>query len=43
MAECLAMELLLAFRKEGSARLKRDELHSKALENKNNVGGYRLR
>ena len=28
MAECLALELLLAFRKEGSARQKRERMHA---------------
>lgn len=40
MAECLALELLLAYRKEGAARQKRDDLHKLALENKANVAGY---
>lgn len=43
MAECLALELLLAYRKEGSARAKRDEMHKTALENKSNVSGYSLK
>jgi len=42
MAECLALEILLAYKKEGSARQKRDELHKLALENKANVAGYRV-
>lgn len=42
MAECLALELLLAYRKEGAARQKRDDLHKVALENKSNVAGYRV-
>lgn len=37
MAECLALEFLLAYQKKGSARLKRDELHKQALENRANV------
>lgn len=40
MAECLALELLMAYRKEGAARQKRDDLHKLALENKANVAGY---
>ena len=40
MAECLALELLLAYKKEGGARQKRDDLHKLALENKSNVAGY---
>jgi small subunit ribosomal protein S7 len=35
--ECLAEELLAAYRQQGGARAKRDELHKLALENKGNV------
>lgn len=35
--ECLALELLLAYQKKGSARAKRDELHKLALDNRANV------
>jgi ribosomal protein S7 len=42
MAECLALELLMAYKKEGSARQKRDDLHKLALEHKANVAGYKL-
>uniref|UniRef100_A0A7S0S0Z5 Small ribosomal subunit protein uS7 domain-containing protein n=1 Tax=Chlamydomonas leiostraca TaxID=1034604 RepID=A0A7S0S0Z5_9CHLO len=37
MAECLAIELMLAARKKGSAREKRDALHTLAIENKANL------
>ena len=37
MHECLALELLLAYQKKGSARAKRDELHKLALDNRANV------
>jgi small subunit ribosomal protein S7 len=37
MAECLAEELLLAARKEGSARARRDEMHRLAVENQANM------
>ncbi|KAG1668527.1 hypothetical protein FOA52_012121 [Chlamydomonas sp. UWO 241] len=43
MAECLALELLLAYRKEGSARAKRDDVHKVALDNKANVAGYNIK
>ncbi len=35
--ECLAEELLAAYRQQGGARAKRDDLHKVALENKGNV------
>lgn len=37
MAECLALELLMAYQKRGSARQKRDDLHKLALNNRANV------
>lgn len=37
MHECLALELLLAYQKKGSARQKRDEMHRMALLNRPNV------
>ncbi|KAI8465505.1 MAG: ribosomal protein S7 domain-containing protein [Monoraphidium minutum] len=36
-AECLALELLLAFQKRGPARQKRDDLHKLALQNRANL------
>jgi small subunit ribosomal protein S7 len=36
-AECLALELLLAYQKRGGARQKRDDLHKLALQNRANV------
>jgi small subunit ribosomal protein S7 len=36
-AECLALELLLAYQKKGAARQKRDDLHKLALQNRANV------
>jgi small subunit ribosomal protein S7 len=36
-AECLALELLLAYQKRGAARQKRDDLHKLALQNRANV------
>eukprot|EP00798_Chlamydomonas_sp_ICE-L_P019465 gene19465-26126_t len=39
ISECLALELLLASKKEGQARQKRDDIHKLALENKGNIGG----
>ncbi|KAF8063017.1 RPS7 [Scenedesmus sp. PABB004] len=36
-AECLALELLLAFQKKGAARQKRDDLHKLALANRANA------
>ncbi len=37
MAECLALELLLAYRKQGTARGKRDDMHKVALDNRANI------
>lgn len=37
MAECVAIELMLAARKKGAAREKRDALHTLAIENKANL------
>lgn len=37
IAECLALELLLAYQKKGSARQKRDDVHRTALLNRPNV------
>mmetsp|Transcript_24596 Transcript_24596/g.53731 ORF Transcript_24596/g.53731 Transcript_24596/m.53731 type:complete len:222 (-) Transcript_24596:271-936(-) len=39
LAECLALELLLAYRKQGDARKKRDDMHLQALDNRSNVAG----
>jgi small subunit ribosomal protein S7 len=36
-AECLALEVLLAYQKRGAARQKRDELHKVALQNRANL------
>lgn len=36
-AECLALELLLAYQKKGAARQKRDDIHKLALQNRANV------
>jgi small subunit ribosomal protein S7 len=36
-AECLALELLLAYQKRGAARQKRDDLHKLALQNRANI------
>jgi small subunit ribosomal protein S7 len=36
-AQCLALELLLAYQKKGAARQKRDDLHKLALQNRANV------
>jgi small subunit ribosomal protein S7 len=36
-AECLALELLLAYQKRGAARQKRDDLHKLALQNRANL------
>jgi small subunit ribosomal protein S7 len=36
-ADCLAMELLLAYQKKGAARQKRDDLHKLALQNRANL------
>jgi len=36
-AECLALELLLAYQKRGTARQKRDDLHKLALQNRANL------
>jgi len=36
-AECLAQELLQAYRMKGSARQKRDDMHKQALANRANV------
>jgi len=35
--ECLATEILLAYQKKGAARLKRDELHKLAMDNRANI------
>ena len=40
MAQCLAEEILLAYRKEGSAREKRDSQHTLAIENKQHATGF---
>jgi small subunit ribosomal protein S7 len=37
MAECLALEVLLAYQRKGSARQRRDELHQLAVQNKANM------
>jgi small subunit ribosomal protein S7 len=37
LAHCLALELLLAYQKQGSARQKRDDLHKLALLNRANM------
>lgn len=37
MAQCLAMELLLAYQKQGTVRQKRDDLHKLALANRANL------
>jgi small subunit ribosomal protein S7 len=37
MAQCLAMELLLAYQKQGGVRQKRDDLHKLALANRANL------
>ena len=37
MAQCLAMELLLAYQKQGAVRQKRDDLHKLALANRANL------
>lgn len=36
-AECLALELLMAYQKRGPARQKRDDLHKLALQNRANL------
>eukprot|EP00879_Flechtneria_rotunda_P009900 GHRR01010352.1.p1 GENE.GHRR01010352.1~~GHRR01010352.1.p1 ORF type:complete len:196 (+),score=53.10 GHRR01010352.1:565-1152(+) len=36
-AECLALELLLAYQKKGAARQKRDDIHKLALQNRANI------
>ena len=36
-AECLALEILLAYQKKGAARAKRDEMHKVALQNRANL------
>lgn len=40
MAQCLAEEILLAYRKEGSVREKRDAMITLAIENKQNAMGF---
>jgi small subunit ribosomal protein S7 len=37
MAQCLAMELLLAYQKQGAVRQKRDDMHKLALANRANL------
>lgn len=37
MAQCLALEILLAYNSSGSARQKRDDLHKLGLTNKANL------
>ncbi|PNH08004.1 Ribosomal protein S7, mitochondrial [Tetrabaena socialis] len=37
MAECLALELLLAYQRKGAARTRRDEIHKLALDNRANL------
>ncbi len=37
MSDCLAVELLLAYQRRGTARQKRDDLHKLALQNRANL------